>query len=143
MAGGRAVQCQPLVRRYDVCACYGNGAGTPAAPSPFRAAAPSRFANESAMQALGGPSATLGFILAAVGVGCIAGPLIANAAVPALPRWWRASIAASFLLLALGYGLMAVAQHIGVVLAATLVRAMGGLSRGLARARARRPTHCV
>jgi hypothetical protein len=87
-----------------------------------------RFCNEPTMQALGGPPATLGFILAAVGLGCIAGPLTANAVVPALPRWWRASIAASFALLALGYGLMAVAQHIGVVLAATVVRTMGASS---------------
>ncbi|KAG2428993.1 hypothetical protein HXX76_011237 [Chlamydomonas incerta] len=84
-----------------------------------------RFATDRAMQSLGGPDQTLGFILAAVGAGCVAGPLFANSITPGVARCWRVSVASAFGMLAAGYAVMAVAPNIFWVLPATCIRASG------------------
>ena len=77
------------------------------------------------MQSLGGPDQTLGFILAAVGGGCVVGPLIANSITPGVARYWRVSVASAFGLLAAGYAVMAAAPSIFWILPATCIRAAG------------------
>ncbi|KAG2432001.1 hypothetical protein HYH02_013072 [Chlamydomonas schloesseri] len=84
-----------------------------------------RFSAQSCMQSLGGPDQTLGFILAAVGAGCVVGPLFANAITPGVARCWRISIAASFGLLAAGYAVMAAATNIFWILPASSIRTAG------------------
>ncbi|KAG2431993.1 hypothetical protein HYH02_013066 [Chlamydomonas schloesseri] len=84
-----------------------------------------RFSTDRAMQSMGGPDQTLGFILAAVGAGCVVGPLFANAITPGVARCWRVSVASAFGLLAAGYALMAAAPSIYWVLSATCIRASG------------------
>ncbi|KXZ51056.1 hypothetical protein GPECTOR_14g42 [Gonium pectorale] len=73
-------------------------------------------------QTLGGADQTLGFILVAVGLGSIVGPLVANSVTPGVARYWRISIAAAFGMLLAGYGIMAAAQNITHVLIATVIR---------------------
>ena len=77
------------------------------------------------MQSLGGPDQTLGFILAAVGVGCVVGPLFVNSITPGVARCWRISIAAAFGLLAAGYAVMAAASSIMWILPASSIRTAG------------------
>ncbi|GLI62002.1 hypothetical protein VaNZ11_004575 [Volvox africanus] len=84
-----------------------------------------RFSLMSSMQTLGGPEVTLGAILAAVGLGSVAGPMVANALTPGVARWWRISIAVAFGFLAAGYAMMASAVTIGSVLPATAIRTAG------------------
>ncbi|GIL75360.1 hypothetical protein Vretimale_7933 [Volvox reticuliferus] len=84
-----------------------------------------RFAQMSSMQTLGGPEMTLGAILVAVGLGSVAGPMIANALTPGVARWWRISIAVAFGFLAAGYLVMASAVTISSVLPATAIRTAG------------------
>eukprot|EP00198_Chlamydomonas_reinhardtii_P002087 XP_001691423.1 hypothetical protein CHLREDRAFT_144978 [Chlamydomonas reinhardtii] len=84
-----------------------------------------RFSTDRAMQSLGGPDQTLGFILAAVGGGCVVGPLIANSITPGVARYWRVSVASAFGLLAAGYAVMAAAPSIFWILPATCIRAAG------------------
>ncbi|PNW82981.1 hypothetical protein CHLRE_06g302000v5 [Chlamydomonas reinhardtii] len=84
-----------------------------------------RFSAQSCMQSLGGPDQTLGFILAAVGVGCVVGPLFVNSITPGVARCWRISIAAAFGLLAAGYAVMAAASSIMWILPASSIRTAG------------------
>lgn len=76
------------------------------------------------MQIGDGPT-TLGLIFAMVGIGCFLGPVFLNALVPPTPRPLLWACAGSFLLLFLGAALMALAQGLPLVLAATFVRAIG------------------
>ena len=42
-----------------------------------------RFSNLLSMQSLGDSSTTLGFLFAAIGLGCLIGPVVANRVTPA------------------------------------------------------------
>ncbi|KAL4425671.1 hypothetical protein ABPG75_009687 [Micractinium tetrahymenae] len=83
------------------------------------------FSEMPEMQDLGDASATLGFIFAAVGVGCFVGPVALNAVVPPHTRALRWGVAASYCLFATGLLVMLLAPTIWLVLASSVVRSMG------------------
>lgn len=68
---------------------------------------------------------TLGLIFAMVGIGCFLGPVVLNLIVAPRPKPLVWACAAAFCLLFVGSAFMAYAQTLFMVLAATLIRAVG------------------
>lgn len=84
-----------------------------------------KFSENVNMQVANSSSTTLGFIFASVGVGCFLGPVVLNAAVEPRPRPLVWASALAFIFLFAGAALMAAARKLYMVLAASLVRAVG------------------
>jgi predicted MFS family arabinose efflux permease len=83
-----------------------------------------KFSEKESMQ-VGDSSTTLGVIFATVGIGCFLGPVFLNAAVEPRPRPLLWASALAFIFLFAGSVLLAAARKLYMVLAATLVRAVG------------------
>ncbi|KAL3148744.1 hypothetical protein ABBQ38_014155 [Trebouxia sp. C0009 RCD-2024] len=77
------------------------------------------------MQTLGDSSQTLGFVFAAVGVGCFFGPILFNFFTPPRKPQLLRSTAASFHCFVLGYLLLIVASNISLLLMSTAIRSAG------------------
>lgn len=84
-----------------------------------------RFSHERKFQGLGDASQTMGFIFGAVGLGCILGPLVANAFTRPDSAGFLRGIAWSFVCLNVGYLLMALAPDIYLLMVASALRAQG------------------
>lgn len=84
-----------------------------------------RLATEPIMMTFGDASTTLGCMMAAIGIGCILGPLLGGLIIPARASAWRWALSGHIMTMAVSYALMAAAPNIYCVIVATLLRTIG------------------
>ncbi|KAL3137427.1 hypothetical protein ABBQ32_006948 [Trebouxia sp. C0010 RCD-2024] len=84
-----------------------------------------KYSAMPSMQTLGDSSQTLGFVFAAVGVGCFFGPIFFNFFTPPRKPQLLRSTAASFYCFVLGYLLLILANNISLLLMSTAIRSAG------------------
>ncbi|CAG9467204.1 unnamed protein product [Pedinophyceae sp. YPF-701] len=84
-----------------------------------------RLAELPQYQALGDAPATMGWLFAAVGMGCLVGPIVFNRLTPVRGDALLKGIWQSFAIMAGGYSLMAMSPGISTLIAATVARSAG------------------
>jgi predicted MFS family arabinose efflux permease len=84
-----------------------------------------RLATEPIMMTFGDAATTLGCMMAAIGIGCILGPLLGGLLIPARASAWRWALSGHIMTMAVSYALMAAAPNIYCVIVATLLRTIG------------------